>query len=88
MEAKAEWVTEQLEAYMRQLEERISKYLAEDISAFLMGFNDMDQGFRNGESDLVIKGNVVIQCVLGREPQFSNQHEFDDLMESDIPLKL
>ena len=88
MEAKAEWVTEQLETYMRQLEERISEYLAEDISAFLTGFNDMDQGFRNGESDLVIKGNVVIQRVLGREPQFTNQHEFDDLMESDIPLKL
>ena len=41
-----------------------------------------------GDSDLVIKGNVVIQRVLGRKPQFTNQQEFDDLMDSDIALKL
>ena len=54
----------------------------------MCGFDFMNQGIASGDSDLVIKGNVVIQRVLGREPQFINQKEFDDLMESDIPLVL
>ena len=48
----------------------------------------MKQGMESGDSDLVIKGNVVIQRVLGREPQFTNQKEFDDLMDSDEALIL
>ena len=46
----------------------------------------MKQGLASGDSDLVIKGNVVIQRVLGRKPQFTSQEEFDDLMDSDMPL--
>ena len=45
-------------------------------------------GFGFIDSDLVIRGNVTIQKVLGREPQFTNQKEFDALMESDAPLVL
>ena len=48
----------------------------------------MNEGLATGDSNLVIKGNVVIQKVLGREPQFTTQEEFDELMESDIPLQL
>ena len=88
MEAKTERIRAQLEAYRQQLEERVCEYIAEDISVFLTGFNFMDRGLVIGDSDLVIKGNVVIQRVLGREPQFTNQQEFDDLMDSDIALKL
>ena len=47
-----------------------------------------NEGLKTNNSDLVIKGNVTIQRVLGREPQFTTQKEFDDLMESDIPLVL
>ena len=54
----------------------------------MCGFDFMNQGIASSDSDLVIKGNVVIQRVLGRELQFTNQKEFDDLMESDIPLVL
>ena len=81
-------VLEILDTYQKELEERVSAYLAEDIEAFLMGIEMMDQGLYINDSDLVIRGNVVIQRVLGREPQFTNQQEFDDLMDSDIPLKL
>ena len=63
-------------------------YLAEDIEGFMSGFADMQQGMLTGDSDLVIRGNVTIQKVLGREPQFTNQKEFDALMESDAPLVL
>jgi len=31
---------------------------------------------------------VIIQRVLGREQQFTNQQEFNDLMGSDIALRL
>ena len=87
-EAKTARALEILQEYREQLEKRVSEYLAEDITAFLEGFSYMDQGMAENDSDLVIKGNVIIQRVLGREPQFTNQQEFDDLMDSDIALKL
>ena len=87
-EAKAAIFLSQLQQFKAQLEEKVSQYLAEDIEAFMCGFDFMNQGIASGDSDLVIKGNIVIQRVLGREPQFKNQKEFDDLMESDIPLVL
>lgn len=43
----------------------------------------MDQGFASGDSDPVMRGNVTIQRLLGRESRFTNQEEFDDLMFSD-----
>lgn len=87
-EAKTTIFLSQLQGFKTQLEEKVSQYLAEDIETFMCGFDFMNQGIASGDSDLVIKGNVVIQRVLGREPQFTNQKEFDDLMESDIPLVL
>ncbi len=86
--AKTVGVIERFSAYRTALEERVSNYLAEDMEAFLTGFDYMKQGMESGDSDLVIKGNVVIQRVLGREPQFTNQKEFDDLMDSDEALIL
>lgn len=86
--AKTAGVIERFTAYRAALEERVSNYLAEDMEAFLTGFDYMKQGMESGDSDLVIKGNVVIQRVLGREPQFTNQKEFDDLMDSDEALIL
>ena len=87
-EAKTLVVIQQLQEYKAALEERVSNYLAEDIQAFMTGFDYMNRGFSTGNSNLVIKGNVVIQRVLGKEPQFTNQEEFDELMDSDIPLQL
>lgn len=87
-EAKASLFLEQLQDYKARLEEKVSNYLAEDIAEFMAGFDYMQQGMTAGDSDLVIRGNVVIQKVLGREPQFANQEEFDALMESDTPLVL
>ncbi len=86
--AKTADVLEKFESYRVALEERVSDYLAEDIEEFLNGFDYMEQGVESGDSNLVIKGNVVIQRVLGREPQFTNQEEFDDLMDSDEALIL
>ena len=87
-ESKTVKALEILQNYQQQLEKRVSEYLAEDLKTFLEGFDCMDQGLKEKNSDLVIKGNVMIQRVLGREPQFKNQQEFNDLMDSDTALKL
>ena len=82
-QAQTVLVLRQLQEYKAKLDEHVSQYLAEDIEAFLNGFDLMNEGLRSNDSDLVIKGNVTIQRVLGREPQFTTQAEFDDLMDSD-----
>lgn len=87
-ETKASLFLAQLQEFKAKLEEKVSNYLAEDITAFMEGFDLMDQGLASGDSDLVIRGNVMIQQVLGREPQFTTQEEFDELMGSDTPLVL
>lgn len=51
------------------------------------GIDSIKEGLESNDSNLVISGNVKIIKVLGREPQFTNQEEFDDLMDSDIPLQ-
>ena len=88
MDAKAEVMFTQLQAFKAELNEKLSDYLAEDIEIFMSGFDDINSGLKSNNSDLVIRGNVTIQRVLGREPQFTSQQEFDDLMEADIPLQL
>lgn len=87
-EAKASLFLARLQDFKARLEEKVSDYLAEDIFAFMSGFDAMRQGLDAGDSDLVIRGNLVIQKVLGREPQFKSQEEFDALMEADVPLTL
>jgi len=66
----------------------VSNYLAEDLEAFIAGTDDIKRGIDSGDSELVIRGNLVIQKVLGRKPQFTSQKEFDVLMESDTPFLL
>jgi len=88
MDAKAQMMYGQLQDFKARLNEKLTEYLAEDIETFMEGFDDINEGLKNNNSDLVIKGNVTIQRVLGREPQFTTQKEFDDLMETDIPLVL
>lgn len=86
-EAKASIFLKDLHEFEKRLEETVSNYLAEDIEEFMNGLDSIKEGLESNDSNLVISGNVKILKVLGREPQFSNQGEFDDLMESDIPLQ-
>lgn len=88
MEAKSQLMFQQLQEFKALLDARLSDYLVEDIEAFMVGFDYMNEGLKNNDSDLVIHGNVVIQRVLGREVQFESQMEFDELMDSDEPLQL
>lgn len=58
-------------------------YFVDYMVAFDEGFELMDQGIVENDSDKFIEGNNLIQNKLGRESQFSNQSEFDTLMNSD-----
>lgn len=86
-QAKSISMVNELQAYKSQLEERLSEYLVEDIETFMNGVDFINQGMITGDSDLIIKGNIVIQKKLGRESQFADQDEFDDFMDSDLALQ-
>ncbi len=87
VESRTENAMRLLQDYKAELERRLSDFLAEDLELLMEGLGDMEAGVASGESESVIRGSVTIQRVLGREPQFENQAQFDDLMESDMPLK-
>ena len=74
--------------YREEMERVVSKYLTEHLETFESGFAAMDQAIMDGDVDGYIKGNVEIQKILGYDTQFTNQQEFDDLMDSDIAFKL
>ena len=82
MNEKSNIMLDELHEFEIRLQEMISKYLEEDIESFIQGINNINEGLSQNDSDLVINGNVIIQKVLGREPQFANQKEFDELMDS------
>ena len=87
-ETKSERVVELANEYEKQLEALFNQYMEEHLEDFIMGTKLIEEGRRAGDSDLIIQGNVIIQSRLGKEVQFTNQEEFDDIMDSDIPLIL
>ena len=74
--------------YREEMERMVSMYLTEHLETFESGFAAMDQAIMDGDVDGYIKGNAEIQKILGYDTQFTNQQEFDDLMDSDIAFKL
>ena len=74
--------------YRKEMEEMVSGYLTENIRTFNNSFLEMDRAILENDSDGFIRGNVELQKLLGKEVQFTNQKEFDQFMESDVPLKL
>ena len=72
----------------KEMEERVSAYLSEHLSAFNEGFKQMDEAILANDTDGYIRGNTEIQKALGYNIQFTNQEEFDDLMDSDEAFRL
>lgn len=83
VEQKTALTIERLDAYEQWLQGNLDKYLTEHLTTFFEAFDIMDEGLKKSDSNLVIQGNVMIQRELGREVQFTNQEEFDELMFSD-----
>ena len=74
--------------YRQEMETVVNKYLTDRIETFESGFEAMDKAILENDTDGYIRGNVEIQKILGYDVQFTNQDEFDDLMDSDIAFKL
>ena len=79
---------ELIRQYRAEMEEALNKYLTRHYETFDHAVDTMNQALLENDSDGYIRGNVEIQKLLGYDVQFTNQEEFDDLMESGIALKL
>jgi hypothetical protein len=66
----------------------IEQYLTEHYYEIDNGFKAMDEAILQGDTNGFISGNVIIQEKLGYAVQFKSQEEFDNLMLSDLALKL
>jgi len=75
-------------SYRQQMEESVSKYMSERLETIEHGFAEMDQALLKNDTDGFIRGNTEIQKLLKYDVQFTNQEEFDDLMDSDLTFKL
>jgi len=82
-EERSAQVVSAIEEYTEKIKQLVASYLCEDISEFLSSMDELDIAISNNDSNGFIHGNVRIQKVLGRDPQFTTQEEFDDLMSSD-----
>ena len=69
--------------YRGEMEQTGSKYLTSHLGTFEAGCDAMDKALLDGDVNGYIKGNTEIQEILGRDIQFRNQEEFNDLMDSD-----
>lgn len=86
-EQRADIIIPVLQQYKEELAQMISNYLADDIETYMNGLTEIRNGLESGNVDAVIYGSVIIQRRLGKEIQFSNQEEFDELMDSDLALQ-
>ena len=74
---------EMIRNYRMEAELIVSKYMNEHLDAFESGFAAMNQAMIENDPDGYIAGNVQIQEIMGAKIQFTNQEEFDALMDSD-----
>ncbi len=83
MEERSEAFIEAVAAYREDMERQFCSFMTEDLETILTGMDEIEQGLVQGDSDLVIKGNVRITEQFGGEVQWRSQEEFDDFMDSD-----
>lgn len=88
VERECEEAVKLLIAYRQEMNEKVSKYLSDNIEAFNAGFKEMDLAIQKNDINGYIKGNNRIQKILGYEVQFETMEEFDDIMKSSKPLVL
>ena len=88
IEAACEESISTIRLYRAEMERIVSEYLTVRLETFEAGFEAMDQAILDGDIDGYIRGNTEIQSILGHEVQFTNQDEFDALMDSDMAFKL
>jgi hypothetical protein len=88
IEAQCQDSIEAIRRYRMEMDAAVSRYLSSRIEIFTAGFSAMDQAILAGDSNGYLTGNAQIQEILGYHAQFSNQQEFDELMDADTAFKL
>lgn len=88
LERESHAFIQMLEAYRAEMNDWVNRYLSKHISVFRTSFAVMDRAILENDADRFIQGNADIQRILNYDVQFTNQQEFDDLMDSDEPFKL
>ncbi|MBR1657917.1 MAG: hypothetical protein IJ697_05570 [Synergistaceae bacterium] len=83
IERECQKAIEMLKEYRKQMEDLISSYLTEHITAFHTAFDTMKEALGIGDIDGFISGANMITENLGGRVQFRNMREFDSLMDSD-----
>ena len=74
--------------YRTNMERIISDYFEAHHETMENSFLQMDKAILANDSDGFIAGNVELQKLLKYDVQFTNQEEFDDLMNSDEAFRL
>lgn len=77
-----------LESCRTEMIGAMEDYFSDYLEAFDEGFDYMDQGLVENDSDRFISGNNIIQTRLGTDPEFESQSEFDVLMDSEKDFNL
>ena len=88
IEAEVAKSLELIRKYRSELKEKTEKYFTKHYETIEVGMKAMDEAIIEGDSDGFIRGNTEIQKMLGYKVQFNNQKEFDELMDSEMELKL
>ena len=83
IERECQKAIEMLKEYRKQMEDLISRYLTEHITAFHTAFDTMKEALGIGDVDGFISGANMITENLGGRVQFRNMREFDSLMMSE-----
>lgn len=79
---------EAIRRYRTEMDTLTKQYFERCYTSFESGFAAMDRAVIEQDPDGYIAGNATICEVLGRQPQFRDMNEFDDLMVSGESLKL
>lgn len=77
-----------IRAYRLELEKNIMQYLGTRMVLFNNAFDELKSSLNIGDVDGFIAGANKITTALDKEVQFGNFEQFNDLMNSDKPLKM
>ncbi len=88
IEAECEMSITMIRRYKAEMDRVVSDYLTDRLETFDMAMEVMENALMEMDSDGYLKGNAIIQEILGYKSQFTNQKEFDDLMDSNESFRL
>lgn len=74
--------------YRQEMEAAVEQYLGKYMTAFQQSIALIDRSAIDNDPNGYILANAQIASLMGHDVQFSDQDEFDALMDSDEPLKL